>query len=267
MKNNLKITYLNDCILIEDVLVIGDIHVGCNEYGERVVFPGIQLEGIINKLEEIFGYLKKQNKKIKKIIQLGDFKHDFGNITDVEWRETIKLIDYFIKKVGVKNLFIIKGNHDNVLEPNVRKKSIKLKEFYKLKRKNQDICFMHGNKLFEQCLNVQTNKQTLRKNTMGNKQTNRQTIFLVHLHPAITLSDKYKSEKYKCFLHGKWNGKEVYILPSFSSSSFGYDLRDLDGGKEKFFIIPSKGLKNFEVIIYNNNEKKEYNFGKLKDLI
>ena len=38
------------------------------------------------------------------------------------------------------------------------------------------------------------------------------------------------------------------------------------GSKEGkfYFIVPDKNLKNFNVIIYNNKEKKEYDFGKLK---
>jgi metallophosphoesterase superfamily enzyme len=82
------------------------------------------------------------------------------------------------------------------------------------------------------------------------------------LHPAITLNDSYKKEKFKCFLHGKWKKKEVYILPSFVPFVFGYDLL-LDNEKKDFFIVDDKSLKGFEVIIYNEKEDKEYNFGKL----
>src|SRR3989339_686229 len=42
-------------------------------------------------------------------------------------------------------------------------------------------------------------------------------VVMGHLHPAIALKDsqKIKSEKYKCFLAGKYLGKEFIILPSF----------------------------------------------------
>ena len=66
-------------------------------------------------------------------------------------------------------------------------------------------------------------------------------------------------------MKGKWRGKEVFILPSFSSVSLGYCLNDLE--PKDFGIIGNKSLKNFEVVIYNEKEQKEYNFGKLKYLI
>jgi len=277
------IQLLHDCILVENILVIGDLHIGYDEYSHgKVVFPGSQLKEIINKLEEIFQFLNKNNKKVKKIILLGDVKHDFGAITDIEWRETLQFFDYLKNKIGEKGkIIIIKGNHDNILKPIVKKRNILLRDYYCIEIKGRKMCFMHGNKLFKQCLNVQTNKRTTKQLKL-NEQMNRQTastnkqidkqryqqiIFLGHLHPAITLSDKYKSEKYKCFLHGNLKGKEVYVLPSFSSLSFGYELLDLETGKEKFFIIPPRDLRKFDVVIYNNKEKKEYNFGRLNKLI
>ena len=42
------------------------------------------------------------------------------------------------------------------------------------------------------------------------------------------------------------------------------------GNKKKayeFLIIPELKLKKFNVVVYNNKDKKEYDFGKLKTLI
>lgn len=265
---NLEIKFLHDCLLIKDILVIGDIHIGYEEkFHGKAIFPRMQLEEIKEKLNQAFNYLKNNGVKIKKIILLGDVKHDFGEPTNVEWRETLEFFEFLKSKSfpnkKTNNIIVIKGNHDNILMPILKKVGFILRDFYKIKfnegKKVKKICFLHGNKLFKQCLN---------------------SDYLVfgHLHPAITLYDKYKNEKYKCFLRGKWkiNGKnkEVYILPSFSSVSFGYDLNDIDNfskgysvDKSKFFVIPNKDLKNLKVIIYNNKEKKEYNFGVLKELI
>ena len=338
------IKFLHDCLLINKILVIGDLHIGYDEQiGGRAVFPKLQLGEIIEKLNGVFSFLKKQKIVVEKIVLLGDVKHDFGTITDVEWRETLEFFDYLKEKLEdttkISNLIIkkgvnkevlyknqlfvngskidnkndknklkdkiivIRGNHDNILKPISRKAGFKLVDYYCIKINGRKICFLHGNKLFKQCLDSPTNKD-------------RDILVFGHLHPAITLYDNYKSEKYKCFLKGDWkiSGKRKigYVLPSFSNISFGYDLKDIDnlsnieridrgrsiftlsdrikskiklvnkfefikksgGGfykikknKNKFFVVPTKTLKNFEVIIYNDKEDKEYNFGRLKGLI
>jgi len=281
MEKQLYIKFLHDCLLIKDILVIGDIHIGYDEMSDgRAIFPKLQLEEILGKLKNVFDFLEKQKIKIKKIVLLGDVKHDFGEITDIEWRETLKFFDFLREKVN--KIVIVKGNHDVILKPVVKKRDISLKDYYCIRINTKKICFLHGNKLFKQCLDSDI-------------------LVFGHLHPAITLSDKYKTEKYKCFLKGGWkinsknkknwgwkinsknkngnikNKKEVYILPSFSHVSFGYDLRNIDvnnryqrkknkEGKE-FFVVQNKDLKNFEVVIYNNKENKEYNFGILRNLI
>ena len=268
MKNqkNLEIKFLHDCLLIKNILVIGDLHIGYEEqFHGKAIFPRAQLEEIIEKLKEVFDYLEKEKIRVKKIVLLGDVKHYFGEPTKIEWRETLEFFDFLKSRIFPKkktdNIIVIKGNHDNILKPILRKRNISLKNYYCVKikegKKSRKIYFLHGNKLFKQCLDSQT-----------------AVLIFGHLHPAITLYDSYKNEKYKCFLIGKWKEKIVYILPSFSSVSFGYDLNDIDNfsngrsvNKDKFFVIPNKDLKNFEVIIYNNKEKKRYNFGFLKKLI
>lgn len=248
----INVKFLHDCLLVKDILVIGDLHIGYDDqFHGRAVFPGSQLENIKEKLKEVFEYLETKKLKVRKVVLLGDVKHDFSKITDIEWRETINFFDFLNENIVDKNkIIVIKGNHDTILEPIVRKRNILLKDYYKIEINGKVFCFLHGDKLFKQCLD---------------------SDFLVfgHLHPAITLSDKYKNEKYKCFLKGKWKGKQVFILPSFTSVSLGYDLNNLNEKdyKDKFFVIPNNNLKSFEIIIYNNEDKKKYNFGKLKKLI
>ena len=245
------IEYLNKGLLIGNILVIGDIHFGYSEKSYRAVYPQIQLDEIKKEIDEIFDFVGKNNRKIKKIILLGDIKHNFKNISSEEWRETLQFMDFLIEKVGKKNIFVVKGNHDVSLNPILKKRSIKLNDFYeiniKIKKKIKKFVFCHGNILFKQCLDSDY-------------------VVIGHLHPAIVLEDKYKSEKYKCFMEGKWKKKQVFILPSFSEISKGIDLSRLDDYKKEFSIIPNKNLKNFEIIIYNNNDKKEHSFGKLKEL-
>ena len=263
-EKQLQVTFLHDCLLIEEMLVIGDLHIGYDEQSnEESILPGMQLQDIIKKLDEIFLFLEEHNKKIKKIIQLGDLKHDFGKITKTEWRETLILLNYFIKKVGNTNVFILRGNLDTFLKPIVARLNIKLKDIFVTKKKGRQLLFAHGD--------VINNKRGNYLKNSFKRFDKSNIIFLGHLHPAITLSNRYKKEKYKCFLHGLWNKKEVYILPSFSSFSLGYDLnhKNINYGKNKkeFFVIPYSVLKKFKVIIYNVEEEREYNFGILEKLL
>jgi uncharacterized protein len=238
-----KIEFLHDALMIdEEILVLGDLHIGYEEYvyGESL-FIRTQLKEILEKLAGMFELLDNRKIKIKKIVLLGDLKHEFGEISDSEWRDTLQFLDYLDEKMsGEGKIILVKGNHDNIAGPIVRKRNVKIVDFYKYK----DVCFIHGNKMFKRC-------------------ENSKTLIMGHLHPSISLRDKYKKEKYKCFLKGKWKGKDIFILPSFSNISFGLDLKEIDISKNHFLIIDNNVLKRFEVIIYNDKERKEYNFGKL----
>jgi len=243
LKKN-KIEFLEDCLLInEEILVFSDFHIGYEEYLYGKYIPvRVQLEEILKKLNRIFLLLNKKNIKLKGIIVLGDLKHEFGEISESEWRETLELLDYLLKKCS--KIILIKGNHDNILGPIAKKRGVEIKENYIIDK----IGFLHGDKWHKEC-----------------DQCN--ILVLGHLHPAITLYDKYKKEKYKCFLFGKWKKKEVYVLPSSVPMVFGYDLNNLTEEKKDFFIINNEGLMGFKVIVYNEKENKSYDFGKLKKLI
>lgn len=239
--------FLHDCILLKDILVIGDLHIGYDERFGRSIGQ-VQLENILEKLEGIFKQIKDLGVRVKRVVLLGDVKHVFSGITDIEWRETLSLLDYIkVKSRGAK-IIIIKGNHDNILEPIVKKRNINLRDYYFVSIEGKKYCFLHGDKMFEQCLDADW-------------------LLFGHWHPSITLSDNYKRERFKCFLKGKWKRKNVIIFPSFSDIKYGSDLNNLRDENDKFSFIKYKDIIKFEVIIYNNDEKREYNFGKLGKLI
>jgi uncharacterized protein len=247
-KRNVKIRFLEDSLLISNkILVFSDLHLGyeesLKEFGHLF---GFSFKEVIEKMIRISDLLDRLGVKLEKIIILGDLKHEFSNNLNSEWRESLMFLDFIKKKC--KEVIIVKGNHDNYLVNILEKRKIKIYDKYVYR----NIGFLHGDKEDEEVLKCRT-------------------IVLGHLHPAITLSDEYKREKYKCFLVGRLNRQAVYILPSFSPVSIGYELlekRIKSGIKKDFrFIINDKGLSDFEVIIYNNKDNKEYNFGKLGRLI
>ena len=238
-KQEQNIKFLNDCLLIKNILVIGDLHI----YNNKNFYEN----NIKDKIDEIFIYINKENIKIDKVIFLGDVKHNFGKIDNLEINKIINFLSYIKNKLNNIKIIIIRGNHDIFLNFVLKKINLKLKDYYKIIIDNKKYCFLHGDKILNDCLDADF-------------------LILGHLHPAITINDKYKYEKYKCFLKGKINKKIIIILPSFNDIKYGYNLNFIDKNENNLFIS-NKQLKEFEVIIYNNNEKRDYNFGKLKELI
>jgi uncharacterized protein len=216
-------------------LVLGDLHIG---YEQALIEDGILVPK--NMFQEIKRELENLLKLEPKIVIInGDLKHEFGRISKQEWQETLELIDLFSKnKVKV---ILIKGNHDTILEPIARKKQVEIKDFFVL----DDICILHGHKML------------LDKKIYDKKI---KTIIIGHNHPAISLHEGVKQEKYKCFLLGKWHDKKLVVMPSFFTIFEGSDIK-----REKLLspFLGENKIKNFEVFILGD---KVYKFGKLKDI-
>jgi uncharacterized protein len=212
----------------ESTLIFGDLHIGYEEYIQKkgILLPKFQTKEIIDTIKSI---IKKTNPNT--IIINGDLKHDFGKNSEQEWKDIFKIINLI--KSSCKTLIFIKGNHDNFLKTIAAQKNITVLEKHQIK----DTLITHGDKLIE---------------------TNAKRIIISHEHPAITLKDQGKIEKYKCFLKGKWNNKELIVLPSMNPLSYGSDVFS-----EKNFSPFVKDKSNFEVFISNDGEV--FNFGKVKD--
>lgn len=219
------------------ILVIADLHIGYEEYlNELGVFiPRIQFKETLEDLRKVFG----ETRELNEIIVLGDLKHEFGSISSQEWREVKEVLDFLKRKS--KKVILVKGNHDNILEPIAKRKELTIKDYYI----KGGICFFHGNKLFPECLDKKI-----------------KMLVIGHRHPAVLLVDKYKREKYKCFLVGKWKGKKVIILPSFFPFIEGSDI--VTDYEENKLFIDEKHLRNFDVYVVG---EKVYKFGKLKGII
>jgi len=226
----------------EKILVVADLHLGYEEgLQEHGVFlPRFQFKQVVSDFEKIFKKIGRE--RVEEVIILGDLKHKFGSISKQEWKETLDLLDFLKKKLrkGGK-IILIKGNHDTILEPIVRKKRVKLKDFYI----KGSLAFIHGHKFFSEILDKKVRK-----------------IFLGHLHPAITIREGVKSEIYKCFLVGKWKGREVVILPSFFPLVEGQDISIEETNLASEFNFK---LKSFEVYVPIGVDEV-LNFGKLGEV-
>lgn len=244
MKDKDKVNFIGKCLLIETnekrILVIGDLHLG---YEESLNRSGVFMHHHL--FDETLRYFNKVFDlvgRIDYVVLLGDVKHNMGMIMKQEWNEVLALFNYFEDKCN--EIVIVKGNHDNILEPIVKRKgSIRLSDFFVF----GDFCFMHGDRDF---FNV-------------GKVDDRKIKYFVlgHGHPAIKISDGVKIEKYKCFLVGKYLGEKVIIVPSFIEANEGSDPRENDLGMAWNF-----NYKDFEVFIVQDESLEVLKFGKLKRL-
>ena len=210
----------------KDYLIIGDLHIGLEEAMNKqgVLIPSFQFNDLMDKLKEI---LKKV--KVKTIVINGDLKHEFGTVSDQEWRQTLQLID----SLKDYKVILIKGNHDNILGPIAKKRNIEVKEYLKL----DDILITHGNEI---------------------KEVKCKVIIIGHEHPAVSIKSEVRSELYKCFLKGKWKRKVLIVMPSFSLVSEGSDVL-----KNRSLSPYIKNFEDFEVYAISD---EPYLFGKVKDL-
>lgn len=234
--NNIEIVDLG--LLIDKTLVICDTHIGFEEdlNKQGILVPRFQFNEIIKRLQKI---LKK--KKINKIIINGDVKHEFGTISDQEWRHTLKLLD-FLSKYG--KVILIKGNHDTILGPIAKKRNVEIKDYLFLRKNKKNILIIHGDKLDK---NI---SKLIKKTNM---------IIIGHEHPAVSLKEGSRVELYKCFLKGKFKGKTLIVQPSFNLVTEGTDII-----KEQLLSpFLQQNLNNFNIYIV---EDKVYDFGKLKNL-
>ncbi len=211
----------------EKILVLADLHLGFEEslIEQGILLPRTQYKKIVRDLKNIFKEVKKSNIEVKEVVILGDLKHEFGSVSKQEWKETLNLLNFLSKKIEKGKIVLVKGNHDTILEPIAKKKGLEVKDFYI----KDNLAFLHGHKFFPEILDKKIKK-----------------IFLGHIHPAISIRECVKSEIYKCFLVGKWKGKEVVILPSFFPLIEGVDV--LIEGTNLASELKLK-LKNFEVYV------------------
>ncbi len=211
------------------LLIINDLHLGYEEALQKkgVLVPKFQLNEILEMLNSI---IQKTHPKI--IIINGDLKHEFGTVLKQEWDEVLKLLDFLLERC--LKVVIIQGNHDPIIKPIASRKGIKVVKEYAF----EDVLVVHGDELVN---------------------TRAKRIIIGHEHPAITIREGSKWEKYKCFLKGRWKRKELLVIPSFNPLLEGSDIL-----KEKLLSPFLEKVKNFSVFIVSRGEV--FDFGKIKDI-
>jgi len=219
----------------EKILIIADTHIGYEEALNKqgMLVPRFQFKEIIKRLEKIFSAAGEVNS----VVINGDVKHEFGVISEQEWRETLKLIDFLIEKG--KKVILIKGTHDKILGPIAGKRGIEVREGVKI----NSIFITHGDRI-----------------PATPDFSDSKTVIIAHDHSAISLKEGARHELYKCFLKGKWKDKELIVMPSFNLVTEGTDIL-----REELLspFLKTANLRNFEVFIVSD---KVYEFGKVRGL-
>jgi putative SbcD/Mre11-related phosphoesterase len=171
-----------------------DVHLGfeqaLNKHG--VLVPPFQYSQVTSHLKEAVAMAKP-----KRIVINGDLKHEFGSISPQEWAEVLMFLDGLRKYEVV----LVRGNHDTILGPIAVRREIRVVEELRL----GTTLFVHGDKEPVELGGVRT-------------------VVIGHEHPCIGLAEEGRVERVKCFLVGKWKGKNLIVLPSLNFVTDGTDV-------------------------------------------
>lgn len=216
-------------------LVLSDFHIGYEEELNQkgVLLPRTLYKDVVDRLEGIFAEIKTNPETI---VINGDLKHEFGRISQQEWKETMRLIDYLERKC--KKIVLIKGNHDTILGPIAGKQNIKIVDEYVI----GDVLILHGHKDPKELSGITT-------------------IIVGHEHPAIGLQEDVRREKYKCYLVGKYKGRNLIVQPSFNLLVEGTDVCS-----EPLLSPIISSIDSFNAFVVDSKEKKILAFGKIREL-
>ncbi len=227
---------INDSIEIRDLalylvkektLVLSDIHIGYEESLNKqgVMLPRRHLKDLLSRLDKVFEGLE-----VSRIVINGDLKHEFGTISNTEWKETLRLLDYLLKKC--KDVVLIRGNHDTILGPIAKKREVKVRNYLLL----GEVLICHGDKIIDKDCKL---------------------VIIGHEHCAVGLREGAKREVYKCFLKGKFNEKVLIVMPSWNFV-LGSDVL-----QERLLSPYLSDVSDFEVYVVSDGV---YSFGKVRDL-
>lgn len=242
--NSVKLHGLSIYLINSKTLVLSDIHIGYEEALNKdgVMIPRLYFKHLFEKTKNLL-----EEFDIKTIVLNGDVKHELGKISRSEWKDTKNFFEMLKQKT--KDIILIKGNHDNLIEPIAKINKIKIAEYHI----SDDVIICHGDVLLD------INKIEKENNSKINK------IILGHTHPAISIGNKNRTETYKCFLAGDWNKRKLILMPSYNEITIGVDVtkENLSSPFLKNDVFNYSKINNFNVYIYGDDV---LDFGKVKEL-
>jgi len=185
-------------------LVIADLHLGI-EYAlalKGIYLPAYQFQEITRIIDN---YLDEFDPST--LIVVGDLKHEFGQKTWQEHRETIQLL----KKIKERDIhfILVRGNHDNFIRGVLERNNVDFRDPIYVEK---HFLFIHGHKELPQDIDLSGIKYVI----MG------------HEHPAILFRDDIGGkDKFPVFLLGKLPGHnriKLIVLPALSPVATGVEV-------------------------------------------
>ncbi|MEM4476436.1 MAG: metallophosphoesterase family protein, partial [Desulfurococcaceae archaeon] len=149
-----------------NVLVLADAHLGFEEDMARSGFfiPRAQLLKAINYVEKALGYIGE----VSRVVIDGDLKHAFDRLLRQEKLEVKQFLDYLTKERRVKEVVVVRGNHDNFLPIVLKEYGVNLVDSIEYSVAGLKILLTHGHKELD---------------------LSHDAVIIGHEHPSINLVD------------------------------------------------------------------------------
>ncbi|MDR0778273.1 MAG: metallophosphoesterase [Methanomassiliicoccaceae archaeon] len=217
------------CLILDDgpTVIMGDLHIGYEKAleGEGIYLPRVNTDSIRSSMNRIIC-----RHEPKRIVLLGDIKHDFARPPYECRLEVTKIIRMLTDAAEV---IVIKGNHDNFL---------------------QNILSDLGMQVLD---HVDISGFRLEH---GHADSGVRPVIIGHEHPSVRISGAMSgSVKLQCFLYSKESG--VLVIPPFSPFSSGNDLSE-----ESFMSDACKKADMDKAQVYGVSEIGMMRLGPLGEL-
>ncbi len=197
-----------------DAIIINDLHLGFEEalargldysdkaakYFPGMIVPRIQLKKIKESLKRIYHLVKP-----RRIIINGDLKHAFDRLLRQERREIKDLLEFILNDLDVKDLIVIRGNHDNFLRMILRDYGLELQRELEIDIGSEKILITHGH------VDVDI--------------TGYDAVIIGHEHPSLRCFGTYKLPSF-LFIPTR-SGDYIIVVPAIGPYQSGTTIMSL----------------------------------------
>lgn len=202
-----KILWGKPALMLDDALVIGDLHIGIEQ---ELSSKGVHLPSLTERMKKEILQLIEEN-AAKSLIILGDLKHRIASVSTQEARE----IPSFLNDLSeVTEVIVVLGNHDGGLKPHLKDLTVFDARGFIYKKQ----CLIHGS--------AKPRKEDLDKC---------EGIIASHWHPVVEFRDSLGGRIVeKVWVFCKAFEKPLLIMPSFNRLLSGVSFNNI---KEKWIDL------------------------------